>query len=175
MTITVAQLDTMPAAEAAFKLAACCGSSTWVSRMVARRPFGSREQLFAASEEVAETLHESDWLEAFAHHPRIGQRISNAVVSTTAESWSTGEQSAVATASVAVRAALADANAEYEERQRFIFIICAAGKSAEEILAAVRARMQNSRPEEIRVASREQRQITRLRLEKLIPADGASA
>jgi 2-oxo-4-hydroxy-4-carboxy-5-ureidoimidazoline decarboxylase len=171
MTITIAQLDTMPDAEAAFKLAACCGSSKWVAGMVARRPFGSRARLFTASEEVADTLRETDWLEAFAHHPRIGQRISNAVVSTTAESWSTGEQSAVATASIALRAALADANAEYEERHRFIFIICASGKSAEDILAALRARMDNSRADEILVAAREQRQITRLRLEKLIPAD----
>ena len=175
MTITVAQLDTMPDAEAAFKLAACCGSSAWVSGMLARRPFGLREQLFLASEEAARVLRESDWLDAFAHHPRIGQRNSNAAVSTFAESWSTGEQSASATASTAVRAALADANAEYEKRFGFVFIICASGRSAPDILVALRARMGNERGAEIDVAAREQEQITRRRLEKLIPADGVNA
>ena len=175
MTITVAQLDTLPDAEAAFKLAACCGASAWVSGMLARRPFASRDQLFTASEEVARTLRDSDWLEAFAYHPRIGKRNSNAVVSTTAESWSIGEQSASATASTAVRAALADANAEYEERFGFIFIICASGRSADEILAALRERMDNEPGAEIFVAAREQQQITRLRLEKLIPAGGVNA
>ena len=168
MTITIAQFDAMPEAEAAFKLAACCGASAWVSGMLARRPFASRDQLFTASEEVARVLRESDWLEAFAHHPRIGERKSNAVVSTSAESWSTGEQSASAMASTVVRAALADANAKYEKRFGFIFIICASGRSADEILAALRERMDNEPGAEILVAAREQQQITRLRLEKLI-------
>jgi 2-oxo-4-hydroxy-4-carboxy-5-ureidoimidazoline decarboxylase len=175
MTITIATLDTMPEAEAAFKLAACCGSTKWVSRMLARRPFGSRDQLFKAATQVAGTLTEADWLEAFSHHPRIGQRISNAVVSTTAESWSTGEQSAASNATIAVRAALANANAEYEERHGFIFIICASGRSAEEILAAVRSRMHNQRADEILIAANEQQQITRLRLEKLISEEAPNA
>ncbi|MEO8621254.1 MAG: 2-oxo-4-hydroxy-4-carboxy-5-ureidoimidazoline decarboxylase [bacterium] len=168
MTITIAALDTMPETEAAFKLAACCGSSKWVSRMLARRPFGSRDALFKVATQAAGALKESDWLEAFSHHPRIGQRISNAVVSTTAESWSTGEQSAAANATIAVRAALANANAEYEERHGLIFIICASGRSAEEILAVVRERTHNQRADEILIAADEQQQITRLRLEKLI-------
>ena len=73
MTVTLAQLDTISEAEAAFKLAACCGSSKWVAGMVSRRPFGSREKLLAASDEIGLTLQPSDWLEAFAHHPRIGE------------------------------------------------------------------------------------------------------
>ncbi|MEP7001844.1 MAG: 2-oxo-4-hydroxy-4-carboxy-5-ureidoimidazoline decarboxylase [bacterium] len=168
MTITVANLDTMPEAEAAFKLAACCGSAKWISRMLARRPFGSREQLFNVAAQVAGALSETDWLEAFSHHPRIGHSVSNAVVSTMAESWSTAEQSAAANATIAVRAALANANAEYEERHGFVFIICASGRSAAEILAAVRSRMRNQRSDEVLIAADEQQQITRLRLEKLI-------
>ena len=174
MTISVARLDAMPAAETAFKLAACCGASAWVSRMLIRRPFGSREQLFAAADEVAGTLEEADWLEAFAHHPKIGQRTSNAAVSTTAESWSVGEQSAVGAASTAVRAALSEANDTYEARFGFVFIICAAGRGAQEILGALRMRMQNDRSEEIRAAAREQQQITRLRLEKLLDSAGTN-
>ena len=174
MTITVAQLDTMPGAEAAFKLAACCGSGRWVSGMLLQRPFGTRERLFVASEQVARGLHEADWLEAFSHHPRIGERNSNAAVSTSAESWSTGEQSAAATATTAIRGALVEANAEYEKRFGFIFIICASGRSADEILAALRDRMGNELGAEILVAAREQQQITRLRLEKLVPASGVN-
>ena len=175
MTITVAQLDAMPVAEAAFKLAACCGASKWVAGMLAQRPFGSRDRLFEASGEVAHTLVEPDWIEAFSHHPRIGQRRSNSAVSTTEESWSTGEQSAVATASTKVRAALVDANAEYESRFGFIFIICATGRSAEEILAVLEARMRNEPAAEVLVAAREQQLITRLRLEKLLLPNGARA
>lgn len=170
MTISVAQLDAMPDAEAAFKLAACCGASTWVAGMLKRRPFRSREQLFAASDQVAASLQQDDWLEAFSHHPRIGQRNSNAAVSTTAESWSTGEQSAVSAASSEVRAQLAEANAEYENRFGFIFIISASGKNAEEILTALRQRLSNQMGSEIRIAAVEQRKITRLRLERLVPS-----
>ncbi len=168
MKLTIAQLDEMSDHEVAFKLAACCGASKWVSGMLARRPFGSRDGLFTASEAVAATLSQDDWLEAFSHHPRIGQRISNAVVSTTAESWSTGEQSAVTTASSEIRAQLADANAEYEHRFGFIFIISASGRNADEILAALRQRLSNQMANEIKIAAAEQRKITRLRLERLI-------
>ena len=175
MTITVARLDAMPVAEAAFKLAACCGASKWVAGMLAQRPFGSRDRLFEASDEVADTLAEPDWLEAFSHHPRIGQRRSNSAGSTTAESWSTGEQSAVVTASTEVRAALVDANDKYESRFGFIFIICANGRSAEEILAMLEVRMSNERVDEVLVAAREQQRITRLRLEKLLLPNGARA
>lgn len=170
MTLTLAQLDTIPEAEAAFKLAACCGSAKWVAGMVAHRPFGSREKLLAVSDEIALTLQPSDWLEAFDHHPRIGETHSGAIVSATAAQWSKGEQSASSRASEDTRAALIEANAEYERRFGFIFIICAKGLSAEKILATLRERLTNEPDAEIFIAAREQQQITRLRLEKLIPA-----
>ncbi len=168
MTLSIAQLDEMPSAEAAFKLAACCGSSSWVAGMLALRPFGSRSALLARATTVADTLERDDWLEAFSHHPRIGERDPNAVVSETAESWSTAEQSAIASANAVVRSALVDANAAYEQRFGFIFIIRAAGRGATEILSALRERMANTPEAELLVASKEQRQITRLRLEKLV-------
>ncbi|MEP6729850.1 MAG: 2-oxo-4-hydroxy-4-carboxy-5-ureidoimidazoline decarboxylase [bacterium] len=170
MTLTLAQLDTMPDAESAFTLAACCGSSTWVAAMVARRPFGSRETLLAVAEEVGLALQPSDWLDAFAHHPRIGERQPASLVSATAANWSQGEQSASSMSSEDARAALREANAEYEQRFGFIFIICANGRSANEILAALRDRLTNEPDAEMFIAAREQRQITRQRLEKLIPA-----
>lgn len=175
MTITIADFDAMPDAEAAFKLAACCGSSAWVSRMLARRPFRSREHLFNEADEVAQTLDDADWLEAFSHHPRIGQRRSNAVVSSTAESWSTGEQSAVTQADTSVRAAIADANARYEEQFHFIFIISATGRTADAVLSELRRRLDNPRDTELRTATAEQTKITRLRLEKLVAASAADA
>lgn len=175
MTITIAAFDVMPDAEAAFKLAACCGSSAWVSRMLERRPFRSREHLLNEADEVAQTLGDADWLEAFSHHPRIGQRRSNAVVSSTAESWSTGEQSAVSLADTTVRAAISDANARYEEQFHFIFIISASGRTAAAILAELCDRLGNSREVEIRTAATEQQKITRIRLEKLVTPSAADA
>lgn len=173
MTLTLAQLDNMLEAEAAFKLAACCGSSKWVAGMVAHRPFQTRERLLAAADEIALTLQPADWLEAFEHHPRIGERQAGAIVSATAADWSRGEQSASSRASEDTRAALIEANAEYEKRFGFIFIICANGRSAEDILAAVRERASNEPDAEIFIAAREQQQITRLRLEKLVPPSRA--
>ncbi|MEO8334785.1 MAG: 2-oxo-4-hydroxy-4-carboxy-5-ureidoimidazoline decarboxylase [bacterium] len=170
MTLSVAQLDTMPEAEAAFKLAACCGSSMWVAGMVARRPFHSRDKLLAAADEIALTLQPADWLEAFAHHPRIGERQAGAMVSATAAQWSNGEQSASSQASADTRGALVEANAEYERKFGFIFIIYANGRGAAEILSSLRGRLSNEADAEIFIAAREQQQITRLRLEKLVPA-----
>ena len=169
MTLTLAQLDTIPEAEAAFKLAACCGSSKWVEGMVARRPFGSREKLLAAADEIALTLLPSDWMEAFAHHPRIGETQSGSIVSATAAAWSKGEQTAASRATQDTRAALIEANADYERRFGFIFIIFAKARSADEILSALRERLANEPDAEIFIAAREQKQITLLRLEKLIP------
>jgi OHCU decarboxylase len=137
--------------------------------MVARRPFHSREKLIAASDEVALTLHTTDWLEAFSHHPRIGEQKAGTTVSAVASDWSKGEQSAASRTNEDALAALAEANAEYERKFGFIFIISANGRRADEILAALRERLSNEPDAEIFIAAREQQQITRLRLEKLIP------
>jgi OHCU decarboxylase len=137
--------------------------------MVSRRPFHTRDRLLAAADEISLTLHPMDWLEAFEHHPRIGEKQAGAMVSATAADWSKGEQSASSRASEDTRAALIEANAEYEKRFGFIFIICANGRRAEEILAAMRERLANEPDTEIFIAAREQQQITRLRLEKLVP------
>ncbi len=169
MTITIAQLDTMPETEAAFKLATCCGSSKWVAEMVRRRPYHTRDHLLSAAEQVADLMDTSDWQEAFAHHPRIGERQSRASVSQVAANWSAGEQSAVSRVSGAVRDTLTAANMEYERKHGFIFIISAQGRDADEILSALLARLDNTTEEEMAIAAQEQRKITRLRLEKLIP------
>jgi 2-oxo-4-hydroxy-4-carboxy-5-ureidoimidazoline decarboxylase len=128
--------------------------------MVARRPFGSREAVLDAADDIAQSLDASDWHEAFAHHPRIGEQ--------TKSSWAAREQSGASVATGDVRQALADVNRDYEQRFGYIYIVCATGKSAEEMLGIAKSRLRNDPETELRVAAEEQRKITRLRLQKLL-------
>lgn len=135
--------------------------------MATRRPFENLEALLAAGDEVWRNTAPADWEEAFACHPRIGQ--AEAVGgSTEADSWSVKEQSAAARGDAATRAALAEASARYENRFGRIYIVCAAGRTAAELLANLEARLPNDPERERAVAAEEQRRITRLRLEKLV-------
>jgi 2-oxo-4-hydroxy-4-carboxy-5-ureidoimidazoline decarboxylase len=172
---SIAELDSMPESEAAFKLAACCGSGKWIREMIARRPYRTRENMLSTAEEIARGLGDADWLEAFAHHPRIGEGRAAANVSASAAAWSNSEQAPVTRVSGAVRAALAEANAEYERRFGFIFIISAAGRDPDDILSALLRRLDNTREQEMAIAAQEQQKITRLRLEKLISDTGPIA
>ncbi|MBV9880176.1 MAG: 2-oxo-4-hydroxy-4-carboxy-5-ureidoimidazoline decarboxylase [Gemmatirosa sp.] len=167
MTTTVDELDELPSARAAELLRACCGASRWVEAMVARRPFHSCEALLAEADDAWWSLDPEDWREAFAHHPRIGERAAAAPQNARAAAWSAGEQASVADAGASTQARLAEANRAYEARFGHIYIVCATGKSAEELLALAVARLENDPDTELRVAAEEQRQITRLRLEKL--------
>ena len=157
----------MPAVEAAEALRSCCGSSRWVKEMIRRRPFGSVPDVLASADEAWDLTRDEDWHEAFSHHPRIGDRQPDAVQSSRAADWSAGEQSGVHAGSDTVRAELAKVNREYEERFGHIYIVCATGKSPEELLTIARNRLSNSPEKEIRVAAEEQRKITQLRLRKL--------
>jgi 2-oxo-4-hydroxy-4-carboxy-5-ureidoimidazoline decarboxylase len=124
--------------------------------------------LLRVADEIWWTLDAADWLEAFAHHPRIGERESAAPQSERASSWSSGEQAVVATATASARNELAAINVAYEARFGFIYIVCAAGRSAAELLAMAHARLRNNPELELRVAAGEQSKITSLRLRKLI-------
>jgi 2-oxo-4-hydroxy-4-carboxy-5-ureidoimidazoline decarboxylase len=170
MTPALDRLNALPLEEAAERLRACCGSSRWVEAMLACRPFKSADDLLAAADEAWRATGPKDWDEAFAHHPRIGERHAAAQVSATARAWSAGEQGTAAGAGAAARAALAEANEAYERRFGRIYIVCAAGRNAEEMLADIAVRMQNDPDRERAVAVEEQRKITRLRLETLIGA-----
>lgn len=128
--------------------------------MTARRPFRSRDGLFAAADEEWDKTSEKDWLEAFSHHPRIGDRV--------AKGWAAGEQQGAKNAAATVQDELASINREYEDRFGHIYIVCATGKSAEEMLAIAKSRMNNDRETELRTAAEEQRKIMHLRLGKLI-------
>jgi OHCU decarboxylase len=168
VTVSLAKLNALPVAACAELFTACCGSSRWVSRVVDRRPFASLNELHRVADDVWWSLDSSDWLEAFAHHPRIGGTGSASPQSARAASWSAGEQAAVATSAASTKSELAAINDAYEAKFGFIYIVSAAGRSAAELLDVARARLANDRDLELRVAAEEQRKITSLRLGKLI-------
>ena len=131
---------------------------------MARRPFGSDARLLRAARIEWFGLTEADWLEAFSHHPQIGDRASLAARFPATHDLSAKEQAAAGPADPDVLSALAEANAQYLDRFGFIFIVCATGKTAEEMLALLRARLPNNRATELRIAAEEQAKITAIRL-----------
>jgi 2-oxo-4-hydroxy-4-carboxy-5-ureidoimidazoline decarboxylase len=141
-----------------------CGSTRWVERMMQRRPFGNDARLLFAARNEWFGLTEADWLEAFAHHPRIGDRASLDRRFPATHDLSAKEQAGMGGANAEAIAALAEGNERYFARFGFIFIVCATGKSAEEMLALLRARLPNERSAELRIAAEEQARITALRL-----------
>lgn len=154
---------------AAADLARCCGASGWVEGMLARRPFVTREQLLGAAEAVWWRLSDNDWREAFGHHPPIGGDVEQLrqKFGATAELCE-GEQAGVAGATDEVLDELAGLNTLYLERFGYIFIVCASGKGADEMLALLKARIDNDAEREIRIAAGEQAKITRLRLTRQV-------
>lgn len=162
------RLNGLSPADAERELLACCGSRAWAREMVRRRPFADVDRLLAAADEVWRKLREADWLEAFRSHPRIGERKAQTPQADRDRKWSAREQSGMDAAAAAVRQDIADGNRAYEERFGFIFIVCASGRSAEEMLSLLRERLGHDPASEIRVAAGEQAKITRLRLQKLL-------
>jgi len=162
----LARWNALESGEAAQEILPCCGSKKWAAAMAARRPLLDEAALLSASDQVWNSLPESDWLEAFRSHPRIGE--SRPPDSNTAHSasWLRDEQRNIGTSAEDVKTALADGNRAYEKRFHRIFIVCATGKSASEILAILQRRLQNDDTTELREAAEEQRQIARLRLKK---------
>lgn len=144
--------------------------------MLSQRPFRDRDDVFDSAERIWWDLEPADWLEAFAAHPRIGQRAAGSghdvpaphAPHPTPQHWSAEEQARVADAPDGVKAALAEANTEYERRFGHIYIVCASGRGADEMLGICRARLANDPQAELKVAAAEQAKITRLRLEKLL-------
>jgi 2-oxo-4-hydroxy-4-carboxy-5-ureidoimidazoline decarboxylase len=159
------QASPRDAADALFR---CCGWAGWAIAMAASRPFGSREALFAAAEAQWARASREDILEAFSHHPRIGDREALSARFPGTHQWSEGEQSAAASSDARVLDELAAANRDYEKRFGHIFIVCATSKTAPEILSLLRSRLGHDPEAELKVAAAEQMKITRLRLEKLL-------
>ena len=146
----------------------CCTCEIWIRRMVNGRPYNSRAAVLKTADVHWRQLDESDYLQAFDGHPMIGDIHSLQTKYADTRVLAANEQSKVNTASHETLEALAAANAEYRARFGFVFIVCATGKSARDILAVLYTRLENTREEEINNAAREQGKITHIRLEKLI-------
>jgi allantoicase len=154
------RINTRVRAQAERDLASCCASKEWVRQMLASRPFDGGSELLAGAETIWWELDPQDWKEAFAAHPRIGEKPKSL--------WAAEEQSGTEAAPSDTMRALADINREYEKRFGHIFIVFATGKTADEMLAIARQRMQNPPEQELRIAAGEQLKITKLRLMKLV-------
>jgi len=188
-------LNALPAREAEARFLSCCGSSEWARRMAASRPFRSAESLAAAADRTWRDLSASDWLEAFAAHPPIGVagtglsksrgQVPKGPAPATVQdlhpppnypasnpdrslSWARQEQSGTRGADPETLAELSKLNREYADRFGRVFLVCATGRSAAEMLALGRKRLENDAETELAIAAEEQRKITRLRLEKLL-------
>jgi OHCU decarboxylase len=169
--------NNLPEEAAAGELLAVCHSGRWAKQVAAGRPYPDVAALQEAADRVWTALGPEDWLEAFAAHPRIGEGGSGGPPGWSSggpgaggrsAAWSRQEQSGVGGAGQDVQEALARGNAEYEARFGHVFLIAAAGRSADEILAELQARLGNDPATELRVAAGEHRRITRLRIEKLM-------
>lgn len=167
MNVTLESWNNASAPEALEAMIACCGARRWAAAMVARRPIRTVFELSAAADEEWARMEESDWMEAFACHPRIGERKA-AHASAQSSAWSRQEQSSTNEAAERVLTELASGNEHYEQRFGFNYIVCATGKSAEEMLAILNRRLAGDRACELREAAEQQRQITRIRLEKWV-------
>jgi 2-oxo-4-hydroxy-4-carboxy-5-ureidoimidazoline decarboxylase len=171
--MTLDKLNTLSPRDAVTFFRQCCGSAAWVSRMEQARPFRDRAALHAAALDTWKRLAHADWKEAFSHHPKIGDLGSLRAKFAATAHLAEGEQAAVAQTPEPVLRALADANALYEAKFGYIFIVCATGKTAEEMLAILKGRLDNVPGDEIALAAAEQAKITALRLDKLLGGAGA--
>lgn len=152
----------MSRGEAERRLVACCGSRAWASAVATGRPYASVAAVMLAADSVWAKLSPSDWLEAFTAHPRIGERGGRSPAS------SNREQKAVMSAKEDTLAVLAEGNRLYEERFGHVFLISAAGRSAQDVVAVLRQRIENDPATELNVAAEEQSKITRLRLKSML-------
>jgi OHCU decarboxylase len=162
----LARWNSLPPEKAAAEVLLCCGSKTWAREMATRRPILGETVLLTACDEVCKNLSEADWLEAFRSHPRIGDSHAPASALPRSAEWSGEEQRKVGAAADNIKAALAAGNRAYEQKFNRIFIVCATGKSAPEILAILERRLRNDEATELLEAAEQQRQIAHLRLKK---------
>ena len=166
--MNISQLNALDLSNLQEALFNCCGASRWVQFMVSIFPVASAEELFQEAHDGWALCVESDWLEAFKHHPKIGDVEGLRKKFAATANWAAEEQKGASEASDHIIEALANENKAYEDKFGFIFIVCATGKSAEEMLALLRERIVNTRAQELQIAAGEQAKITQLRLQKLL-------
>lgn len=166
--MTLTELNSLPLPQLKEELRRCCGANAWVDRMSARFPVKNVADLFDAATTIWQTCTPDEWREAFSHHPQIGDlAVLKEKFGTTAQ-WAAGEQAAVQRATESTLQALAEGNRMYLNKFGYIFIVCATGKTADEMLHLLTERLPHSPEEELRVAMAEQEKITKIRLEKLL-------
>ena len=165
MNATLSSWNGASEGEALDAMIACCGARRWAEGMVASRPIASVYELSATADRIWGKMEEADWLEAFSCHPRIGER-EGTHGSKKSVAWSRQEQSSADRAGGRVLAEIEDGNLLYEQRFGFTYIVCATGKSAEEMLTILNHRLDRDRAAELREAAEQQRQITQIRLGK---------
>jgi OHCU decarboxylase len=171
--LTLAEFNALPSAQAESMLMDCCGSARWAASVSSRRPYTTVEALHKAADAIWWNLERADWLEAFSHHPRIGDKPTSG--SESARQWAEGEQTGARTATEEVKTRLARGNRAYYEKFGYIYIVCATGKSAAGMLAILEQRLQNDLASELSIAAEQQRLITRIRLEKLLAGEQRSS
>ena len=163
------ELNHLDRARVESELLRCCGSRRWAEALALSRPFADPSGLFAKADASWRELSSEDWLEAFSRHPRIGAKTGAKIgPGLGSAQWASDEQKGAAAAPESVLSRLAAGNAAYERRFGYIFIVCATGKSAEEMLALLESRIRNQPDQELLIAATEQVKITRIRLEKLL-------
>jgi len=155
-------INTLPPIVANAEFLRCCGSKRWAEKMTTFRPYPDEATLFETADRMWTSLTSEDWIEAFSHHPKIG--------GATTSKWTSEEQSGVRGTSSLVLSELEKENRLYEQKFGFVFLVCATGKTAAEMLSLLRERMKNDAVVELQIAVREQAKITRLRLEKWLKA-----
>ena len=166
MSAILARWNNLSNDNAATEILPCCGSRAWARELAARRPFHDETALKTAADDIWLSLEDDDWLQAFRSHPRIGESNASEAAAPSSAAWASQEQRQVASAGDAVKIALAEGNREYEKKFGHIFIVCATGKSAGEMLRILQHRLQNDAGAEIHEAAEQQRQITQIRLAK---------
>jgi 2-oxo-4-hydroxy-4-carboxy-5-ureidoimidazoline decarboxylase len=165
---TLDQLNTTTASDATAEFLKCCGSQRWAQRMVINRPYLSLEDLCLKAADLWWDIRPEDWLEAFSSHPKIGETKAASAVSQQAQAWSGQEQASIQQAAEETLDELTRLNEEYEKKFGYIYIICATGKSSEEMLEILKQRMTNAPDDELMTAAAEQAKITELRLRKML-------
>ena len=167
-TYSLEELNALSTDEAVAAFGTCCTSESWMRGMAEARPFKDVESMQQVALDVWWKLGEADFLQAFEGHPKIGDVSSLRQKYANTKGLASNEQSGVNVATEEVLQALADGNNEYDEKNGFIFIVFATGKSAAEMLEILQARLPNDRETELKNAATEQSKITALRIEKLL-------
>ena len=166
--MTIKTLNGLDSSEAAAQFNLCCGATNWIKIMNQSRPFQNKNEVYQQAESIWFSLSSEDWLEAFTHHPKIGDIDSLRKKFHNTKSISKNEQSGVNNATESTLKNLAESNQLYEDKFGFIFIVCATGKSSDEMLALIKMRLNNNAKIEMQNAAKEQNKITQLRLKTLL-------